>query len=494
MTQYTLGDFQVELIPTPDPLQDINEVLGLAIEHVAGSKFQALFAESFEYMYVANVKQVDLLVVPFGNWNRHHRQRDRRIVQNAFVDSTVVVFTGAVIAFDTDPCEDVRAIVKTTLEEDLRAALVLTGGAWALIQQVVFQDLEPLPTLSPSLSPSFPIITPSPTVAPSRQPTLGPTVTPSSAPTLTATMFPTATPITSFPSALATTAPVVTFTPLPPSAQPTTEEPISPPGTPSGMETGQDVQIQTARASNGNNESKTQEIVGGFFGAAFFLVALVMFVRLSRHKGHPLEEDMVVAMNQAEQKQQQRNGTTGGIQNYNDIENESQMAQYASGERLDSISVASEWTIASSKMHKYTDDSTAAQLRVGEPSSVASLLSSYPHIPSSRVAAMGYASSETFERDRRVTLQKDLLQSEWTSLPPPGGTTSGVEGAFVMMRKPSPPSPHIRISGSSSLSHDDELDRQSKAGGSTSTEIYLIPASGSRSLQSDTDATSSRLV
>ena len=499
--QYTLGDFQVQLTPTPDPLEDINDILGLAIEQVMDTTFQALFGGSFEYMYVANVKQVDLLMVPFGDRTRH-RHRERRILQSVFVGSTVVVFTGAVVAFDTDPFQDVRAIIKTTLEEDLRAALVQNGGSWALIQEVVFKDLEPLPTLSPSMAPTVLTITASPTAAPVVSPTLVPTVIPSLAPI--ATVSPTTTTVTALPSVLPTTAPVLTFTTVQPSSHPTAMKLMPHLGTPSGIEEGQQVQVQTARASKGN-DSETQEIVGGFFGVAFFLVAVVMFVRLSRQKGEQLE-DMVIAMNQAEQHQQQRNGPTvpvpcrsGDNTNYNDSENESQMAQYATGDLLDSISVASEWTMASSKIKNYTDDSTAARLGGEEPSSVASLLSSYPQIPSSRVAALGYASSETFERDRRVTLQKDLLQSEWTSLPPPG-TMSGVDSAFVMMRKPSPPSPHIRVTGSSSsVSRDEESNSSGKTGsgrgsGNQGEEIYLIPPPGSGSSRSGTDATRARLV
>ena len=68
----------------------------------------------------------------------------------------------------------------------------------------------------------------------------------------------------------------------------------------------------------------------------------------------------------------------------------SEMAQYGPGELLDSVSIASEWTIS-------TNDSKAATRKKRESDS-------------------SWA-QETFERDRQITLQKDMLQSEWSNVP-----------------------------------------------------------------------------
>jgi hypothetical protein len=70
----------------------------------------------------------------------------------------------------------------------------------------------------------------------------------------------------------------------------------------------------------------------------------------------------------------------------------SEMAQYQPGELLDSVSVASEWTM-----------STDVESKVS---------------PSKRKTGTAHdVYSETFG-DRQVALQKDMLHSEWTSAPP----------------------------------------------------------------------------
>jgi len=511
MTQYTLGDFQILLIPTPETLPDIDYVLGRSIEQVLDEKFETLFGSGFEYMYVAGVQQVDVLVP--GSRRRHQRRQHRmlkdeegqrrrtplRVVQSA--TSTSVIFNGGVIAFDSDPLQDevfIRNTVKETINEDLLPVLQFEGGPWELIQDVDFTDLEPLPTiLFTTTSPTaIPTLTPIASVTPTTIPTLP-------IPPTTLTPSPSQTPTTESPTA----APFlfVEFT-LPPEIEltPTPSTPVPTAMRSSGEESSQLFQSQAA-AQAAHIEARNRSIVGGVFGVAFLFVAALSFVRLTRRKGRT-QEDVLIALHQTEQQQQQqsrnhkdyadgsspleakevnflasaigvasRQGTGSDRDGTNDV---SRTTQYSTaGDLLDSLSVTSEWTLASSNVnhnnnnntHNYSDNDDSERhytdgggSGAGGPSSVASLLTSYPHIQSSRVAAMGYASSETFERDRLVTLQKDLLQSEWTSPPPNMGTTT-TDGTLVMMRKPSPPSPKIRLP--SAYYNNNNNDQESQGGG-----------------------------
>jgi hypothetical protein len=514
MKQYTLGDFQILLTPTPEPLTDVDDVLARAIEDVVDQKLQSLFAGSFEYMYVASIEQVDVLEAGQGR-----RMGRRRTLSET--TSTSVIFNGGVVAFDTDPVVDVRAIIKTTIEEDLRASLVRHGPPWSLVEQVFFTDLEPMSTGSPSLSPTL-ARTLAPTHIPSVLPTLAPTATPVVPPTDVAPTF-----APTVASTLNTvTAPVVLSSNVPPSIRPT-EEPTLSPVVPR-LDDASNFQGETmqSQAAKSNSNDSTQQILGAFFGVAFVLLAALMYARLSRRKGQQLE-DVAIALNQAQYKGSFSDDNNnnynypesmapheldldaaavargGPRRDYITDEDQSEMAQYAT-ELLDSISVTSEWTVASSNVNN-GDDATVARLGgntggnggKGGQSSVASLLSSYPHIPSSRVAAMGYASSETFERDRRVTLQKDLLQSEWTSLPV-GRSPSPIvtsDSPLVMMRKPSPPS-HVVRSTNHYESEGAPAVNGGGSGGNQGEEVYLMPQSGGapRSRNALHDTTSRAIV
>ena len=68
---------------------------------------------------------------------------------------------------------------------------------------------------------------------------------------------------------------------------------------------------------------------------------------------------------------------------------------------LDSISVGSEWTLATG----VTGVTSALGLTTNHNKTTAEMV----------------ATKETFDRDRQITLQKDMLQSEWTT--PTTGTT-----------------------------------------------------------------------
>jgi hypothetical protein len=89
----------------------------------------------------------------------------------------------------------------------------------------------------------------------------------------------------------------------------------------------------------------------------------------------------------------------------------SEMAQYQQGELLECVSVASEWTMGTNEDANSYDRS-----------------SSCGNSTRKRVSAELLAAKETFDRDRRITLQKDMLHSEWSSTPATSGMAEAPAG------------------------------------------------------------------
>lgn len=82
-------------------------------------------------------------------------------------------------------------------------------------------------------------------------------------------------------------------------------------------------------------------------------------------------------------------------------EEASEMAQYQRGELLDCVSVASEWTMGTNEDGASYDKSS----------------SSYGNSSRRRVTAELLAAKETFDRNQHISLQKDMLLSEWSATP-----------------------------------------------------------------------------
>jgi hypothetical protein len=145
------------------------------------------------------------------------------------------------------------------------------------------------------------------------------------------------------------------------------------------------------RTPNNTNEKETVNtgaIVGSLLGVAFVVFASILRIRKSgqvramldlyaEDKSLQMDDDTATEVDDAELDQNQQE----------DVANEcaSQRAHYHDAASTDQGSVTSEWTTTS------RDTSTAAGLRKNE--------------------MMVHA--ETFERDRQVTLKKDLLLSPW---------------------------------------------------------------------------------
>lgn len=100
----------------------------------------------------------------------------------------------------------------------------------------------------------------------------------------------------------------------------------------------------------------------------------------------------------------------GGNYNDDDGDQESEAAQYkthrkanSSGSILDCVSVGSEWTLTTG-----VTDGVSSALGIGSAGN--------------KTMAEMLAAKETFDRDRQITIQKDMLQSEWSgAVSPPSG-------------------------------------------------------------------------
>lgn len=129
------------------------------------------------------------------------------------------------------------------------------------------------------------------------------------------------------------------------------------------------------------------KVLGSILGCLMVLMgAFVLFSKpSSRHAASSLAEKEEKPVKEAETFVDEDDAMTDNGEG-------SFMAQYAPGELLDSVSVASEWTIS-------TNDESKARSRQRLSSD------------------MLVAQSEMFQRDRQITLQKNMLQSEWSNVP-----------------------------------------------------------------------------
>jgi hypothetical protein len=146
------------------------------------------------------------------------------------------------------------------------------------------------------------------------------------------------------------------------------------------------------------------KVLGSIFGAILVLTGAVMLLskplttnassNLAEYDEKPVDEAATVV---DEDDAMTDNGDV------------SEMAQYAPGELLDSVSVGSEWTISTSDEFKVKSRK--------------------------RHSSDAWVATETFERDRQITLQKDMLQSEWSNvahsqMPPTQEWASGLGTAM----------------------------------------------------------------
>ena len=200
--------------------------------------------------------------------------------------------------------------------------------------------------------------------------------------------------------------------------------------------------VQQADQNNWTASQTTGVVVGSFLlvsAALFFFVQQHRRRLAARRRGggaFPVANDLEMDQGQHEDDEEQRrqtavsaafssslsswapndNGTAGSQSRTTDdagtvqTNDESAMAhyqeedvQYQQGELLECVSVASEWTLGTD-----TESSIFPSGTGSGPGGVSN------HVRLHKAAEI-LAAKETFDRDRQVTLQKDMLQTEWTS-------------------------------------------------------------------------------
>lgn len=201
--------------------------------------------------------------------------------------------------------------------------------------------------------------------------------------------------------------------------------------------------------SDNDDNQRLGLIAGGFMGVAFVVMGLISLVRRSRR------QEVMGTLNVSEEKNVRieesnspnKNGDDDGV---SESGYRSEMAHYAPGELLDSIStgpsVTSEWTLQTSDDTKISGATSLQGLRA---------------------SSVAWASAETFERDRQITLQKDMLQSEWTTLT----NRRGARPSSPFSTQPEPQSylrPSSDTPSSPKLSFEQAYEGQGE-------EIYLMP-------------------
>lgn len=161
-----------------------------------------------------------------------------------------------------------------------------------------------------------------------------------------------------------------------------------------------------SQSANGFGE-RGGKILASVVGSLLLISLVILFARLHRKKQEKRKEESQTGKNHdistvisedAVDEEIARGGRRRKKQDAieeADTDDISEIAQYRGDKRsnlMDSISVGSEWT--------YTTGVTG--------------MSSGVRSSGNKTAAEMQAAKETFDRDRQITLQKDMLQSEWS--------------------------------------------------------------------------------
>jgi len=190
-------------------------------------------------------------------------------------------------------------------------------------------------------------------------------------------------------------------------------------------------QIGRFVAKDDDSETKIGPVLGGV-AALFLLIFAIFFFATRKRRSRstvqaaqekPSEDDLSTVAMDYPVPDIEQSVASGDA---------SSMAHYAPGELLDSISVASEFTVTTN------DDSKGTSAR--------------------RRNTELMAAAESFDRDRNVTLQKDMLHCEWS----------------LRTAKMASNEKKSRLSQSNTLSFEQAYDD------SQGEEIYLAPPSTSR--------------
>ena len=257
---------------------------------------------------------------------------------------------------------------------------------------------------------------------------------------------------------------------------PITERTVAPPT--GGISSSQE---QDLVADEGNTLT-TPQIVGGVFGAALLSIGAMLLLRGMQERRHSRHTHGAIAQAEEDAGSSKviasdlvlEEGPTLLEDSYDskDGDNQSEVAQYAPGELLDSISVGPSVASSAGTADDFTVTTAVGVGRATSPTSPGAHPLS-PQDSSSRAAAMAYASNETFERDRLVALQKDLLQSDWTSNPVPTNANARGLTMATPFARPRSSSSH----GSVDDNRDGELSFEQAYEGE---EMTLMPPKSTR--------------
>ena len=148
-----------------------------------------------------------------------------------------------------------------------------------------------------------------------------------------------------------------------------------------------------SRSANGLDE-KGGKILASVVGALLFITLVILFTRLHRKKkrkksNSAKNNDMLTVISEDAVDEEIAKGSLRRKSSVEEADTDdiSEAAQYPRGNVMDSISVGSEWTYTTGVTGRSSGNKTAAEMM---------------------------AAKETFDRDRQITLQKDMLQSEWS--------------------------------------------------------------------------------
>lgn len=186
---------------------------------------------------------------------------------------------------------------------------------------------------------------------------------------------------------------------------------------------GSDIQENTPSGANAF-ATKKGKILASVLGAVLFVILVILgFVlrRNQRRNAQSKDSSTVVSQDELPRDEVDEEIARGekGLASKVDMEedDQSEAAQYKvpKNNLLDCISVGSEWTLAT-----------------GVSNGLGSILG-YSSCNKSMAEMM--AAKETFDRDRQITLQKDMLQSEWSSPVSPSTLALSRKGSKSTVKK-----------------------------------------------------------
>ena len=212
---------------------------------------------------------------------------------------------------------------------------------------------------------------------------------------------------------------------------------------------GSDIQENAPSGANAFS-TKKGKILASVLGAVLFVALVVLGFVLLRNKkrrnSQSKDNSTVVSQDELPRDEVDEEIARGGqgLSKQMDAEedDQSEAAQYKvpKNNLLDCISVGSEWTLTTGSMLGYCSNKSMAEMM---------------------------AAKETFDRDRQITLQKDMLQSEWSSPVSPSALALSRKGSKSTVKK---------SEKTTTIASGDAASGGLKFAEAEGEEIYLMPS------------------